>query len=237
MQTESVEEQSMSDDPGPPLGDQGSPRIGPVQEPDSPVSSGWNDKPTDGDTGQGNASQDVLDLEEVASQDPGYDGDVEVVKPYAIEEPDEPITPDTAGPQTPKLQSFAAHTQDDLVDSLRNLDCNSDSADNRLRKTTKRGRKRKPGSSETYTYYPYKTESPSPFAESRDNKADGSMLSPKRLRRRSRRFKEDISITPIASSSTISSESRPSTPSTFSATANGTEAKGEVQSDDKMDVD
>ncbi|KAL1859379.1 hypothetical protein Plec18167_006666 [Paecilomyces lecythidis] len=234
MQTEPLGEQSMSDDPGPPLGGGGSPRIGLVQEPDSPMSSGWNDQPTDGGTGQGKASQGVFDLEEVTSQDPGYDGDVEVVKPYAIEEPDEPITPDTAGPQTPKLRGFAAHTQDDLVDPLRNLDCNSDSTDNRPRKATKRGRKRKPGSSEAYTYYPYKTESPD---ETRDNKPDGSMLSPKRLRRRSRRFKEDINITPIASSSTISSDSRPSTPSTFSATANGTGAKGELQSDDKMDVD
>lgn len=202
------------------------------QEPESPVSGGWNSH-----SANGSPSHDNFDLEELTSQDPGYDGDVEVVKPYAIEEPDDPITPETALSETPKLRSFAAHTQDDLVDSLRNLDCNSDSADSRPRKSTKRGRKRKPGPSEAYTYYPYQTESPSAFTETHDSKADGGILTPKRLRRRSRRFKEDINIAPIASSSPISSDSRPSTPLTFSTTANGTESKRDAESDDKMDVD
>lgn len=237
MTKEHVEEPLTPDYSGSQHYSQGPWSTGTVQEPNSPASTGWDVHSTSGNASEEISYHDNVDVEEITSQDPGYDGDVEVVKPYAIEEPDEPTTPETTQPETLRLQSLADYTQDDLVNSLRNLDCHSDSNDSHPRKAAKRGRKRKPGPLETYTYYPYQTVSPSAFSVAHDNKSDGSILSPKRLRRRSKWSNEEMNTTSIATSSPVSSDSRPCTPTTFSTTENGMRSERDVDPDDKMDVD
>ncbi|KAF7181961.1 hypothetical protein CNMCM7691_001349 [Aspergillus felis] len=88
------------------------------------------------------ASEDVY-VEDISSRDSGYDGDIEVVKPYAIEEPE-----DEASRVVPRLaispaSNDAESWQGELVDSMQDLHCDSDHPDLRCRPSHKRGRKRK----------------------------------------------------------------------------------------------
>lgn len=78
-------------------------------------------------------------LGDASAQDPEPGTNAVVVQPYEIEEPDDDpseITSSTRGP--------AGKNRSDLVGSLEDLHCDSDSTNPRLVHRSKRGRKRKP---------------------------------------------------------------------------------------------
>jgi len=127
-------------------------------------------------------------LLDVSNYDPGYDADVEVVLPYAIEEPDD--EPDqvsasaSSKPTTPKLRGFLDLWQSELVNSMRDLYCDSDSNDTRPWLGQKRGRKRK-----TTQYH--STGSPDTVFEV-EFRPEGSASQHKRMRKRSKDSKEEV---------------------------------------------
>ncbi|KKZ65852.1 hypothetical protein EMCG_08357 [[Emmonsia] crescens] len=90
-------------------------------------------------------NDDSFALEDISAQDPGYDGDVEVLAPYEYEEAE-------SRPSTPQRTKNGAINDDEtddlgkagLIDAMRALDCDSDITDygnHRLR--IRKGRKRK----------------------------------------------------------------------------------------------
>ncbi|EAW21654.1 uncharacterized protein NFIA_068230 [Aspergillus fischeri NRRL 181] len=179
------------------------------------------------------ASEDVY-VEDISSRDSGYDGDIEVVKPYAIEEPE-----DEAPSHVPRLAispapNDAESWQGELVDSMQDLHCDSDHPDLRCRPSHKRGRKRKtptvgagnsaPGRRQVYKAAP-------------DIQYEGPSASPKRLRRRSRRPKEGQR-TPLSPRSSTETDS----PASLSLSPQSTDASGASPStkpnvSDEMDID
>lgn len=173
-------------------------------------------------------------IEDVSAQDPGYDADVEVVRPYAIEEPEEAPTRESPRSTARRPRSLTDLWQNDLVDSMRDLDCNSDSNDARPRPSQKRGRKRKPTSTAgTYQH------SSSPFRVV-DMRAEAMGFSPKKMRRRSKRSKEDMKILRGPPVSPARNEIRPvwsSSSTPLSPDASGTEPLADASTDDKMEVD
>ncbi|KAL2008936.1 hypothetical protein VTN00DRAFT_7130 [Thermoascus crustaceus] len=177
-------------------------------------------------------------VEDVSAQDPGYDADVEVVRPYAIEEPEEAST--TESPRsTTRRPRITDLWQNDLVDSMRDLDCNSDSNDARPRPSQKRGRKRKPTST-AGTYQHYRTSSPGTPFRVVDMRAEAMGFSPKKMRRRSKRSKEDMKIFCGPSVSPARNGIRPvwsSSSTPLSRDASGTEPLADASTDDKMEVD
>lgn len=91
-----------------------------------------------------NVSSEEILPEGSLPQDPGYDADVEIVRPYAIEEPDDdPEQTPTSKTSTPKLLDSTGYWQTELVNSMRGLYCDSDSTDAVPLTRHKRGRKRK----------------------------------------------------------------------------------------------
>ncbi|KAF7122394.1 hypothetical protein CNMCM5793_000419 [Aspergillus hiratsukae] len=178
------------------------------------------------------ASEDV-NVEDVSSRDSGYDGDIEVVKPYAIEEPE-----DEAPRPVPRLAISASPNdaepwQGELVDSMQDLHCDSDHPDLRHRSSHKRGRKRK-------------TPTPSGGAGSGrrqlyeaapDIQYDGPSASPKRLRRRGMRPKEGLrsTLSPRSSSETDSPASLSLSPQ--STDASGASPSNKPNVSDEMDID
>ncbi|KAH1488625.1 hypothetical protein KXV92_003478 [Aspergillus fumigatus] len=180
------------------------------------------------------AWEDVY-VEDVSSRDSGYDGDIEVVKPYAIEEPE-----DEAPRHVPRLAispapNDAESWQGELVNSMQDLHCDSDYPDLRCRPSHRRGRKRKtptvgagnsvPGGRrqvyEAALYIQY----------------EGPRASPKRLRRRSLRLKEDQR-TPLSPRSPTETDS-PASPSLSpqSTDASGASPSNKPNISDEMDID
>lgn len=191
-------------------------------------------------------SLEELDPEDTLSQDPGYDADVEVVRPYAIEEPDDDAdqTPTSAStrPTTPKLLDSAEYWQTELVNSLRGLCCDSDSNDFQPLPKQKRGRKRKIASASALYQNPQRTASEMRLQDV-DLRPEGPFASPKRMRRRSRRSGEDLTTVRSALSpgahdlraKTGSSSAR------LSPEAGGIESAGyptnSVSASDQMEID
>jgi hypothetical protein len=196
---------------------------------EEPSHSGSTTKP-----GNSAASEDV-NVEDVSSRDSGYDGDIEVVKPYAIEEPE-----DEAPRPVPRL-AISASPNDaepwqgelELVDSMQDLHCDSDHHDLRHRSSNKRGRKRKtptlsagagPGRRQLSEVTP-------------DIQYDGPSASRKRLRRRSMRPKDGLrtTLSPRSSSETDSPASLSLSPQ--STDASGTSPSNKPNVSDEMDID
>jgi len=157
---------------------------------------------------------------DVSNHDPGYDADVEVVLPYAIEEPDD--EPDQASasmsskPVTPKLLGLLDLWQSDLVNSMRDLYCDSDSNDTRPWLGQKRGRKRK-------TTQLHSRGSPDTIFEV-EFRTDGSVSQHERMRKRSKNLKE---VNPALLPTTSEAGER--------EVVMGLETNGATE--DKMDVD
>lgn len=184
-------------------------------------------------SGNSAASEDV-NVEDVSSRDSGYDGDIEVVKPYAIEEPE-----DEAPRPVPRLAISASPNdaepwQGELVDSMQDLHCDSDHSDLRHRSSHKRGRKRKSptlsaGNSVSGRRQLYEAAS--------DIQYHGPSASPKRLRRRSMRPKEGLrtALSPRSSSETDSPASLSLSPQ--STDASGTSPSNKPNVSDEMDID
>ncbi|KAH8693956.1 hypothetical protein BGW36DRAFT_409548 [Talaromyces proteolyticus] len=182
---------------GQPSPDADRPRPGPPPRRKSSVSSPRDDiggrnrpKTRRAESTARNASSD-----NILAQDPGYDADVEVVRPYAIEEPDDDAdqtsTSAPTQPATPKLLDTTEYWQRELVNSLRGLYCDSDSNDTFPLSRQKRGRKRKPdvsmSSSQNIRTIPDVRD------QDIDLDAEGSISSPpKRPRRKSTKTGDDI---------------------------------------------
>ncbi|CRG88190.1 hypothetical protein PISL3812_05217 [Talaromyces islandicus] len=127
-------------------------------------------------------------------QDPGYDADVEVVRPYAIEEPDDDADQTSASastrPATPKRLDSTEYWQKELVNCLRGLACDSDSNEAPQPLKHKRGRKRKTDTSrepsQSFRIIPGSGD------EDVDLTADEPVSWPKRPRRKSTKAGDDI---------------------------------------------
>ncbi|RHZ57962.1 hypothetical protein CDV55_104664 [Aspergillus turcosus] len=183
--------------------------------------------------GNSAASEDV-NVEDVSSRDSGYDGDIEVVKPYAIEEPE-----DEAPRPVPRLAiSASPHDaepwQGELVDSMQDLRCDSDHSDLRHRSNHKRGRKRK---SPTLSSGNSVSGRRQLYEAAPDIQYDGPSASPKRLRRRGMRPKEGLrtALSPRSSSETDSPASLSLSPQ--STDASGTSPSNKPNVRDEMDID
>ncbi|RHZ51927.1 uncharacterized protein CDV56_104760 [Aspergillus thermomutatus] len=184
--------------------------------------------------GSSAASEDVY-VEDVSSRDSGYDGDIEVVKPYSIEEPED----DEAPRLVPRLAISAASNgaeswQEELVDSMQDLHCDSDHPDLRHRSSHKRGRKRK---TPTFAAGDSGSGRRQLYEAVHDIQYEGPSASPKRLRRRSKCSKEGIrtTLSPRSSSETDS-------PTSLSLSPQSTDASGRSPSNkpnvtDEMDID
>ncbi|PGG99947.1 hypothetical protein GX51_06053 [Blastomyces parvus] len=87
---------------------------------------------------------DTLVVEDISAYDVGYDGDVEVITPSEYEEAESrPSTPQRARYRSRNYAGTDDLANTGLVDAMRALDCDSDSTDNRYRRSRIRGRKRK----------------------------------------------------------------------------------------------
>lgn len=181
-----------------------------------------------------------------STQDIDYDADTEVVKPYAIEEPDDERLGNNE-PDRPVVSSLPDNLERwhiDLIDSMDDLQCESDRTDSTQRSDQKRGQKRKSGAAASGAF-PSSAHQSSASAPSGAKHGDGQYetagIGRKRSRKRSKRVKEDQNRANDSSPTTSNaSETCMSSSSAARSTdASGTEA-GATNSDstaDKMDVD
>jgi hypothetical protein len=176
-----------------------------------------------------------------AAQDAGYEADVEIVRPYAIEEPDEETDRTPTSAATPKLLDSTEQWQKELLSSLRGLYCDSDSTDTPPLVRHKRGRKRKPDTSMTSYQDVQSAQQPvKDWGVDVDMRGESPLLSPKRRRRKSTRSGEDIK---VSHGSLLASEyaSTASSPANLSTNTHENERptllKRELSAKDRMDID
>jgi hypothetical protein len=174
-------------------------------------------------------------------QDAGYEADVEIVRPYAIEEPDEETDQTPTSVATPKLLDSTEQWQKELLSSLRGLYCDSDSTDTPPLVRHKRGRKRKPDTSMTAYQDLQSAQQPVKDRDVDVNMGiESALLSPKRRRRKSTRSGEDIKVSPgsLLSSEYASTASSPVNLSTGTRENEGPPLlKRELSAKDRMDID
>lgn len=178
-----------------------------------------------------------------STQDIDYDADTEVVKPYAIEEPDDERL-ETNEPDRPVVSSLPDNLERwhiDLIDSMDNLQCESDRTDSTQRSDQKRGQKRKSAASGASPSAHQSSASAPSGARHGDGQYETPSMGRKRSRKRSKRVKEDQNGANDSSPTTSNgSETCMSSSSAARSTdASGTET-GTTNSDstaDKMDVD
>lgn len=189
---------SIACSPGPSCSTPGRPKPGPpprnsfIPSTTDPIDNGRNET--------NNFRQDQghfghISSEDISAQDAGYDADVEVVRPYAIEEPDDETdqTPTTSAPAQSLLDS-AENWQKELVNSLRGLYCDSDSNDTHPLIRPKRGRKRKPDTSMAASHgFQGMQEQPVKDREV-DTRVGSNVFSPKRRRKKSAHAMEDTNV-------------------------------------------
>ncbi|EED12405.1 conserved hypothetical protein [Talaromyces stipitatus ATCC 10500] len=176
--------------------------------------------------------------EDAMAQDAGYEADVEIVRPYAIEEPDEETDQTPTSTTTPKLLESTEQWQKELLNSLRGLYCDSDSTDTPPLVRHKRGRKRKTDFS--MTAYPDFHSPPQPVRDWDADMGGGNiLLSPKRRRRKSARSGEDIGVShgSLLSSEYASTTSSPPYLSPINHENERPVLKRELSAKDRMDID
>lgn len=170
-----------------------------------------------------------------AAQDAGYDADVEIVRPYAIEEPGEETDQTPTSVATPKLLDATEQWQKELLNSLRGLYCDSDSTDTPPLVKHKRGKKRKPDS---VNHRFHNAQQPSKDGDI-DMGEKISFASPKRRRRKSTRSREDI----MSHGSPLTGEAAGTTSSSVNISTSTPEDGGlsslkrEISAKDAMDLD
>lgn len=182
--------------------------------------------------GSDHFSYATKDVDAAAGQDFEYDADVEVVRPYEVEEPADQGTGEFSMPWTRKLlQDSDFYWQHELVHSMQQLQCDSDNGDSLMSPGGKRGRKRKPsgiaGGSAHSSWNPFNSESlPS---------------SSKRRRRRSKPFREDSDLNKTSSLLYAMSDSSPcTTPGSEPRSvtdASDTEPTCDANTADRMEMD
>lgn len=169
------------------------------------------------------------------TQETDYDADIEVVQPYSIEEPgDEPTTSEPRRPVVSSLPDNFERWHVDLIESMDDLQCESDTNSSSQRSGQKRGQKRKPGV----------TTAGATSSSRQGSEAKGTDLSRKRARRRIKRSREDSTKSVYDSSSTATASNGSESVMSFSSARPSTEPSGtetgNVNSEsktDKMDVD
>ena len=179
-------------------------------------------------------------------QDADHDADIEVVKPYAIEEPDDEPTNPSSGHIVTSLPDNFERWHIDLIGSMEDLGCETEShgTDSTSQSGQQRGKKRKPA---TTTSGASHNAPPSSMREAKqganDPQYEGPGLSRKR-RRKPRPLREGMSLDRESPSSLSNStdsyrSASSSVPLSREGSGDGTET-GNVNSTpdvDKMDVD
>lgn len=222
------------------------PRRGPPPRRRSPVAVQRDEidsrnKPSSGRR-NGSLGFDDVSPSSSAIQDPGYDADVEVVRPYAIEEPDDDADQTSASastrPATPRLLESTEYWQKELVNCLRGLACDSDSNEAPRPVKHKRGRKRKTDTSrETSQSFRVMTGSRDVDDELT---ADEPISLPKRRRRKSTKGGDEIkmaynSVPVDSNSNSRSSSAVPSCPTEEQTAQDGSTTN--TLPADQMDLD
>lgn len=215
--------------PGPP------PRKSSIPVMRDPINAGrdetrdWN--------GNINHSVDMLPDDD-AAHDAGYEADVEIVRPYAIEEPDEETDRTPTSAATPNLLEATEQWQKELVNSLRGLYCDSDSTDTPPLVRHKRGRKRKPDTSVTASQG-FQNVQPSKDRDV-DMGVGNTVLSPKRRRRKSTKTGDDLKNSHsclLASNNTTTTSSPVLTTSSRDDGKQSSPLRRDFLSTDRMDID
>lgn len=177
-----------------------------------------------------------LNMPQRSAEDSDYDADVEVVQPYAIEEPDDGEPPSKPRKYMSSLPDHFERWHVDLIGSMEDLSCEAET-DSSSRFKHRRGQKRKPAATGAH-----------PHTSSHAGSKHGDMqdeepgLTRKRPRRRTRRVKEGI-IFDHGSSSNVS-HSPESYRSSSSAAPRSTDGSGTetgvlntTPDSEKMDID
>ncbi|KAL4879622.1 hypothetical protein BJY04DRAFT_193284, partial [Aspergillus karnatakaensis] len=126
---------------------------------------------------------DIYVVDDFITDGPRFNSSIPVVKPYAIEEPDDDVTCET---QRSILPQQRPKPWEDLVTSMEDLYCDSDNSSSSLL-LPKRGRKRKPVTTSTFLL----SEPSRPCTPMPDVQYEKPSLSPKRPRRREQRSRKD----------------------------------------------
>ncbi|EAW09480.1 uncharacterized protein ACLA_036850 [Aspergillus clavatus NRRL 1] len=171
-------------------------------------------------------------------RDWGYDGNIEVVKPYAIEEPEDEAPKVISRLTLSEPPSEAELWQGELVESMEDLHCDSDHNGIAYHPNHRRGKKRKsptfaPGSSGSVRRETFKAAS-----EMQD---EGPSLSPKRLHRRSKRSRKELRASwSIFSERGVDREAESSSsfsPSAMVRDASETSPTNNADATDEMDIE
>lgn len=170
-------------------------------------------------------------------QDSDYDADVEVVQPYAIEEPDDDEPPSKSHGHVSSLPDYFERWHVDLIGSMEDLSCEAET-DSSSRFRHRRGQKRKPATAGAFhTHMSSHTGS-----KHGDMQYEEPGMSRKRPRRRTRRVKEGL-VFDHGSSSNVS-HSPESYRSSSSAAPRSTDGSGTetaalnpTPDSEKMDID
>ncbi|OKL56689.1 hypothetical protein UA08_07992 [Talaromyces atroroseus] len=184
--------------PGPSCSSPGRPKPGPpprrpfVTSTADPIDDGRNEINTPRENNDDYFGH--VSTEDFIAQDAGYDADVEVVRPFAIEEPDDETDQTPTSAPTPNLPEATENWQKELVNSLRGLYCDSDSNDTHPLIRRKRGRKRKPDPSMAFSQSSQNIQSQPSKDWDFDTRVGSTVLSPKRRRKQSTHTKEEIEV-------------------------------------------
>lgn len=159
-----------------------------------------------------------------------------VVRPYAVEEPDDE-TEDRIWETTEPIPQW----QRELVESLDELACESDTSASSLRSSPTRGQKRKSASTSSQDRYPDQSPSLDPDLRSDDSESGTTNMSPKRRRRKgqSKQFRANLDAADAAflSHHNYGLSMSPSSESQFAdASSSGSTSNG-VATPDEMDMD
>ncbi|KAF9892949.1 hypothetical protein FE257_000541 [Aspergillus nanangensis] len=177
---------------------------------------------------RGGSVTDPLSQSEDLPQDRGHDSNVTVFHPYAIEEPgEEHPSSSTSLPALTYLEDNPENWQADLVNSMEDLHCYSDSGP----RIQKRGKKRKPPP--VFAGIPHSSHSGATI----DGQYDGSTLSPKRLRRRNKQSRENLIGIQMDSTPDARSSRSPSSQSSSMTDTSGVYTADELTTDEPMDID
>lgn len=159
-----------------------------------------------------------------------------VVRPYAVEEPD-----DEAEDQIWETTEPIPQWQTELVESLDELACESDTSASSLRSSPTRGQKRKSASTSSQDRYPDQSPSLDPDLQLDDSESETTNMSPKRRRRKcqSKQFRANLDAADAAflSHHSYGLSMSPSSESQFAdANSSGSTSNG-AATPDEMDMD
>jgi hypothetical protein len=159
-----------------------------------------------------------------------------LVRPYAVEEPD-----DEAEDNIWETMEPIPQWQRELVESLDELACESDTGASSLRSSPTRGQKRKSASTSSQDCYPDLSPSLDPELGSNDFQSEAANMSPKRRRRKdqSKQFRANLN---AADAAFLSHHSQglsmsPSSESQFADASSSDSMSSGTATPDEMEMD